>query len=179
MRIEPFDSARHDRRAFCCGHPALDDYLRRYAAQGQRRDLVRIYVALDGSDRVLGYYSLSAASLSHAELPEAEARRLPRYPVPAVLIGRLAGACTARRSGLRIGSRLLIHALRQALRAAETIGVQCVIVDSKPESVTFYERFGFRPLQRDGLKLYLPIATIKRLAMQEPPVDAQHVGFDS
>lgn len=173
MRIEPFDHARHDRRAFCCGHPALDDYLRRYATQGQRHHLVRIYVVLDDSDRVLGYYSLSAASLSHAELPAAEAQRLPRYPVPAVLIGRLASDCTARQFGLRIGLRLLIHALRQALRAAETIGVQCVIVDSKPGSVAFYQRFGFRPLQQNGLKLYLPIATIKQLDIQERPVEGR------
>ncbi|EXJ15835.1 GNAT family N-acetyltransferase [Imhoffiella purpurea] len=163
MRIEPFDPALHERREFRCGHPALDDYLRRYASQGQRHHLVRIYVALDDADRVLGHYSLSAASLSHAELPEADARRLPRYPVPAVLIGRLASDTGARQSGLRIGSRLLVHALRQALRAAETIGVQCVIVDSKPDSADFYRRFGFVPLQREGLKLYLPIATIKKL----------------
>jgi predicted N-acetyltransferase YhbS len=69
----------------------------------------------------------------------------------------------ARAAGLRIGSRLLIHALQQALRAAETIGVQCVIVDSKPDAVAFYQRFGFIPLTEDGLKLYLPISTIKTL----------------
>lgn len=69
----------------------------------------------------------------------------------------------ARAAGLRIGSRLLIHALQQALRAAETIGVQYVIVDSKPEAVAFYQRFGFIPLTGDGLKLYLPISTIKTL----------------
>ena len=67
------------------------------------------------------------------------------------------------RPHLRIGSRLLIHALKQALLASETIGVQCVIVDSKPEAVAFYQRFGFIPLKRDGLKLYLPIRTIKTL----------------
>jgi len=70
---------------------------------------------------------------------------------------------TARESGQRIGSRLLIHALKQALRAAETIGVQCVMVDSKPEVVGFYQRFGLMPLKQDGLKLYLPVSTIRKM----------------
>lgn len=163
MKIVPFDPGHHDRAGFACGDDKLDEYLRRYASQSLRYDLARVYVAEAGDGKVLGYYTLSAASLSHAELPEPLAQRLPKYPVPAVLIGRMASDRQARESGLRIGSRLLIHALRQALRAADTIGVQCVIVDSKPEAVAFYRRFGFIPLTDDGLKLYLPIRTIKTL----------------
>ena len=69
----------------------------------------------------------------------------------------------ARAAGLRIGSRLLIHALKQVLIAAEVIGVQAVIVDSKPEAVVFYRRFGFLPLSSTGQRLYLPVGTIRRL----------------
>ena len=163
MKIVAFDPRRHRRTGFACGHDGLDDYLKRYASQTLRNHLARVYVAEDGDGKVLGYYTLSAASLGHDELPELLAQRLPRYPVPAVLIGRMASDRQARASGLRIGSRLLIHALKQALRAADMIGVQCVIVDSKPEAVAFYRRFGFIPLTEDGLKLYLPISTIKTL----------------
>ncbi|HSO84246.1 GNAT family N-acetyltransferase [Thiocapsa sp.] len=163
MKIVAFDPRRHKRADFACGHDALDEYLRRYAGQSLRNHLARVYVAEDGHAKVLGYYTLSAASLGHDELPESLAHRLPKYPVPAVLIGRMASDRRARESGLRIGSRLLIHALKQSLRAAGTIGVQCVIVDSKPEAVAFYRRFGFIPLTEDGLKLYLPISTILRL----------------
>ncbi len=163
MKIVLFDSARHDRSGFACGHAGLDEYLQRHASQSIRKQLVRVYVAEDIQGKVLGYYTLSAASLRHEELPENLARRLPKYPVPAVLIGRMASERTARESGQRIGSRLLIHALKQALRAAETIGVQCVIVDSKPEAVGFYQRFGFMPLTQDGLKLYLPVETIRKI----------------
>ena len=163
MKIVLFDPRRHDRAGFACGHDRLDEYLRRFASQSLRHHLARVYVAEDGNGKVLGYYTLSAASLRHDELPESLAHRLPKYPVPAVLIGRMASDRQARAAGLRIGSRLLIHALQQALRAAETIGVQCVIVDSKPDAVAFYQRFGFIPLTGDGLKLYLPISTIKTL----------------
>lgn len=166
MKIVLFEPRRHDRSGFACGHDALDEYLRRYASQTQRNNLARVYVAEDENGKVLGYYTLSAASLNHDELPDDLARRLPKYPVPAVLIGRMASDRRARDVGLRIGSRLLIHALRQALRAADAIGVQCVIVDSKPEAVAFYQHFGFVPLKEDGLKLYLPIGTVKSLESQ-------------
>jgi predicted N-acetyltransferase YhbS len=163
MKIVLLDTIHHDRSSFTCGNVRLDDYLQRYASQSIRQNLAQVYVAEGEDGKVLGYYTLSAASLRHEELPEDQARRLPKYPVPAVLIGRMASDQKARDSGLRIGSHLLIHALKQALRAADTIGVQCVIIDSKPEAVGFYQRFGFIPLKQGGLKLYLPIATIKKM----------------
>ncbi len=159
MKIVVFDPRRHRRTGFTCGHDGLDDYLKRYASQTLRNRLARVYVAEDDEGKVLGYYTLSAASLGCDELPES----LPKYPVPAVLIGRMASDRQARASGLRIGSHLLIHALKHALRAADVIGIRCVIVDSKPEAVAFYRRFGFIPLTEDGLKLYLPVSTIKAL----------------
>ena len=122
MKIELLDPARHERRGFESGNAQLDEYLHRYAMQGQRQQLVRVYVAVDNLNRVVGYCTLSAASVRHTELSPDHARRLPRYPLPAVLIGRLASDRTARATGQRIGSRLLIHALKQALRAATISG---------------------------------------------------------
>lgn len=163
MRILLLDTSRHDRSGFACGNAGLDDYLKRYASQSVRQNLAQVYVAEGENGQVLGYYTLSAASIRHEEMPEELMRRLPKYPVPAVLIGRMASDQKARNSDLRIGSNLLVHALKQALRAADTIGIQCVIVDSKPEAVDFYRRFGFVSLKQDGLKLYLPITTIKKM----------------
>ncbi|NJL99497.1 MAG: N-acetyltransferase [Synechococcaceae cyanobacterium SM2_3_2] len=163
MRILLLDTSRHDRGGFACGNAGLDDYLKRYAGQSVRQNLAQVYVGEGENGQVLGYYTLSAASIRHEEMPEELMRRLPKYPVPAVLIGRMASDQKARNSDLRIGSNLLVHALKQALRAADTIGIQCVIVDSKPEAVDFYRRFGFMSLKQDGLKLYLPITTIKKM----------------
>lgn len=163
MKVVPFEPGRHERRSFDCGHHGLDEYLKRYASQNQRNDLARVYVAEDEQGKVLGYYTLSAASIGHHELPGDLARTLPKYPVPAVLIGRMASDRAARALGLHIGTRLVVHAFKQALRAADTIGVRCVVVDSKPEAVAFYERFGFIALKGDGLKLYLPIDTVRKL----------------
>ncbi|CAK0760203.1 N-acetyltransferase [Gammaproteobacteria bacterium] len=163
MKIVLLDTTRHDRGSFSCGHAGLDEYLTRYANQNMRNQLAQVYVAEDNCGKILGYYTLAAASIRHEEWSETLTRHLPKYPIPAVLIGRMASDRKTRNTGQKIGSHLLIHALKQALRASDTIGVQCVVVDSKPEAISFYQRFGFIPLTQDGLKLYLPINTIKKM----------------
>ena len=164
MRIALFDAKQHDRKGFDSGHAALNEYLQKYLAQGVKKRLIRAYVALDESGRLVGYYTLSAASVNSAELPPEVAKGLPRYPIPAMLIGRMATDRQAREQGLRVGSKLLIHACKQVLKVADTAGVLCVIVDAKPEAVAFYERFGFMRLkQEDDLRLYLPTDTLQGL----------------
>src|SRR5205085_2264114 len=84
-------SAHHDRTGFACGRPALDDFLSRYATQYEKRDLARVYVAVEPPGvRVQGYYTLSGGSLSLDALPESQRKKLPRHPVPVAHLGRLA-----------------------------------------------------------------------------------------
>src|SRR4030067_2998905 len=113
--------ARNPRRdGFDCGEPALNDYLHRQARQDMRRGVSRGYVARErGSSGVLGYYTLSAASFGRKSLPEKEAKRLPHYPVPAALLGRLAVDRSCQ--GEQLGRDLLFDALSRVLRAAETL----------------------------------------------------------
>lgn len=164
MKIEPFDSAKHDRAVFESGNPKLDEYLKRHLSQGVKKGIVQAYVAVNDAGEVLGYYTLSAAHIRHAELPEAMAKKFPRYPIPAALLGRMATDTQARNSGLHVGSKLLIHAMKQTVKATATLGVACIVVDSKPDAAGFYQRFGFTPLkQEDGLRLYLTVDTIKKM----------------
>jgi len=164
MKLEPFDAKKHQRKGFSSGNESLDSYLNKHLSQGVKKGLVKAYVLVDEQDRILGYYTLSSSSVSWGDMPEILAKKLPKYPIPAVLIGRMATDESAREGGVRAGSKLLIHALKQALIAADTIGVLCVIVDAKPEAVGFYLRFGFQRLKQDDeCRLYLPIKTIKGL----------------
>jgi hypothetical protein len=81
----------HDRAAFDCGHATLDDWLKQRAGQFDRRDLVRTYVAVrHGESRVLGYYAISSHGVRREDLPDDQAKGLPRSDVPVVLLGRLA-----------------------------------------------------------------------------------------
>lgn len=153
----------HDRSRFDCGSEALDRYVRQQASQDARRKVARVFVAVpEGSREVAGFYTLSAESLTRTALPPREARRLPRYPVPVALIGRL--AVDGRWSGRGLGSALVADAFCRVIRASEALAVYTVIVDAKDDRARiFYERFGFIRLADTENRLFCPIATAERL----------------
>lgn len=149
--------ADHDRAGFDCGVVGLNDYLQRQASQDMRRHVAVCCLLIESmTESIAGYYTLSAASVSLAELPLETQKRMPRYPtVPAVRIGRL--AIDHRFQGQKLGGVLLIDAIRRAHTA--DIGVAAVVVDAKHETAaTIYEHHGFRPLSEDRRMWYLPMS---------------------
>ncbi len=161
-RIEPLDQV-HDRAAFTSGAPELDRYLRELASQDVRRDVARVFVAVqDGSAAVCGFYSLGASSFRREKLPPAQARRLPHYPVPAVLLGRLAVGEGEQGKGL--GAFLLMDALHRVLLASQTLAVHAMIVDARDDAAAaFYRKYGFIAFADDPRRLLLPMATLRQL----------------
>ena len=162
-RVEPLGK-QHDRAEFCCGVEPLDRYLHQQAGQDARKRVAAAFVLCEGtSDRVVGYYTLSALSVDIGEWPEAMAKKLPRYPlVPTTLLGRLAVDEQARGSGA--GEHLLMDALRRALEATEKVASAAVIVDAKNEAAeAFYRRYGFVSLEDQRHRLFLPMAVIEKL----------------
>jgi GNAT superfamily N-acetyltransferase len=106
--IEPL-SPQHDRAAFDCGEPSLNDFLHRYARQNDEKGLGRTYVAVLPDERhIYGYYTIASGSLQFDTIPE----KLPRYPIPVVLLGRLAVDQEAKGQGL--GKALLADALKRS-----------------------------------------------------------------
>jgi len=162
--IEPLGS-HHDRAAFSCGEPALDAYLQRQASQDIRRRVAQVFVAVgDAPGKIAGYYSLSAASFEKDELPPTLAKRLPHYPVPAAVLGRL--AIDREQQGRRLGETLLLDAIRRVVRASTTIAVYAIIVDAKNERAqTFYEHYGFRAFASEPRRLFLPLETFEKLGL--------------
>jgi ribosomal protein S18 acetylase RimI-like enzyme len=159
--IEPL-SGSHDRKAFTCSVPALDRYIREQASQDVKRRVGNCFVAVDRDvGAIAGYYTLAAASVPVASLPEDQTKRLPHYPIlPATLIGRL--AVDSRYQGRRVGSALIVDALRRSVQAAPASFA--LIVDAKDDdAAAFYSKHGFLPLQSRPLSLFLPIATALKL----------------
>ena len=75
--------------------------------------------------------------------------------MPATLLGRIAVSLKYRGKGL--GERLLIDALKRSLEASRVVGSAAVIVDAKDSSgVRFYERYGFKLLPEQDLRLSSP-----------------------
>jgi len=158
LRITLLDTRQHDRAGFVCGIAALDDYLRQRAGQHQRDGIATIHVLIDDaqSSQILGYCALSAAQLYLHELNEADRKRLPAWPVPAMRMGRLAIA--AAEQGKGYGKILLGHAVNLARSVRQTMGVRVLIVDAKDASTAvFYQSYGFRPTASQVLTLYLPV----------------------
>src|SRR5207248_2943590 len=149
----------HDVSAFDCDVPALNNYLKKFAAEKQRNQSARTYVATRG-DRVVGYYTLAAASARREETPARVAKGLAAHPVPVILLARLAVDNGEKGKGL--GAGLLKDALLRAAAAAEIVGCRAVLVHAKDEAAqAFYQRFGFEPAPADPLRLYLLMKDLK------------------
>lgn len=162
-RIAPFNSKVHDRSAFSCGASELDAYIRRLASQDMRRDVARVFVATGpDAEVVVGYYTLSAGHFRRETLPADQAKRLPYYPIPGALLGRL--AVDSSQQGLGLGVYLLMDAMTRVHSASQTIAVQALVVEARDNSaVAFYRKFGFGEFVDDRWRLFLPMATIRRL----------------
>lgn len=149
---------KHERRAFSSGSAALDDWFHRRAGQDEKRNVARVFVAVDDRLGVVGFYSLSTFTLTIVDLPPEHAKRLPRYDlIPAALIGRLARDLRVRGQG--VGDLLLADAIRRILAAASTLAVFAVVVEAKDEqAAAFYRDFGFTPFPSRPLRLFIPVA---------------------
>ena len=158
--VGSLDKAVHDRTAFSCGEPALDDFLKTKAAQHQLRRLSRTFVLTDTAEprQVLGYYSLSNSQIAREQLSISEAKTLPRHPIPAVMLARL--AVGQPQQGKRYGHWLLMDAIKRCALVGQQSGVYALLVDAKGEEVKrFYERFGFVAITGRPMSLYLPLET--------------------
>jgi GNAT superfamily N-acetyltransferase len=153
---------RHKREAFDCGDAALDEFLRSFARQAHEHGGAKTFVAVPDDDAtcVLGFYTLSPASVAFSRTQEVIKRGLARYDVPAFRLGRLAVDRAVQGQGL--GGQLLLAAGRRCLRAAQEVGGVALLIDAKNESVAnWYASYGALRLPDTPLSLLLPLATIK------------------
>jgi GNAT superfamily N-acetyltransferase len=150
-----------DREAFDCGEPALNEWLRRYARQSHVGGGTKTFLAIVPEEpaRILGFYSLSPASLVYARTPAILRRGLGRYELPAFRLGRLAVDQSMQGQGL--GGQLLLAAGRRCLRVAAKVGGVALLIDAKSErAAAWYRRCGAMSLDDTPLTLVLPLAMI-------------------
>ena len=157
--IEPLGPG-HDRSEFLCGVEALDRYFREQAGQDVRRRVTACFVARDtATGRIGGFYTLAAAGVPLSRMPDALAKRLPRYPtVPVARLGRLAVALDYQRR--QLGAAMLWDAIERATRSE--VAVYALIVDAKDERAErFYLHHGFVALGESQRSLILPLPAKK------------------
>lgn len=159
---EPLDPS-HPLDAFCCGKPALDDWLHRHARQAAGAGSARTFVVSDGL-HIAGYYSLTVGQVDSAEVPSRIGQGMGRHPIPVVVLARLAVATVDQGRG--IGTAMLRDAIRRSLSIAEQAGIRALLTHPIDEDAArFYQRFGFQasPLREQQWLLLLKDAR-KRLS---------------
>lgn len=160
--IEPLGD-RHDRTSFASGVVELDRYLRTQAGQDAKRSVAATFVLLEQDLTILGYYTLSAYGIRLGHLSPEVVKKLPKYPIlPATLLGRL--AVSREWQGKKMGQLMLMDALHRSMKNTREIGSIGVVVDAHNESAEkFYLHHEFTRLPGDTRKLFLSMATIKKL----------------
>jgi GNAT superfamily N-acetyltransferase len=154
-------SKAHDREAFDCGDAPLNEFLRRHARQSHELGGAKTFVAapIDQASRVLGFYSLSPASIDHARTPALARKGLAKYEVPVFRLGRLAVGLGMQGQGL--GGQLLLTAGRRCIQAAAEVGGVALLIDAKDARVAaWYKAYGALALLDAPLSLVLPLSTI-------------------
>lgn len=123
----------------------------------------RTFVAVTPGDMtVVGYYTLSASSVSFEHAPDELIKTLPRYPLPTALLGKLAVDESVQGQGL--GAFLLIEALRRVVEISGQLAVVAVEVHAiDVRAQAFYTRYGFQAFHDQPFHLFLSLATIKKL----------------
>lgn len=146
---------QHRLEEFDCGKPALNDWLLRHARQAQGSGSAKTFVVVD-DDRVAGYFSLTVGQIDTLDAPERIRKGMGQYPLPVVILARLAVSTTDQGRGIGVG--LLQEAIRRTMLIAEHAGIRAMLTHPIDEDATrFYARFGFiaSPLREQQLLLLL------------------------
>ncbi|MGB3510266.1 MAG: GNAT family N-acetyltransferase, partial [Microcoleaceae cyanobacterium] len=122
-----------NRDNFDCGNSDLNEYLKKYARQSHRKGIATTFIAIPETENrnVVGYYSVSMAEIKRESLPETYRQGLPRYPLPAMRVGKLAVDKTMQGRGL--GKVLLMECFKKAVRLSSEVGIFAIAVDAFDE----------------------------------------------
>ncbi len=152
---------RHKLEEFDCGKPVLNDWLVRHARQAQGAGSTKTFVAAD-EDQVLGYFSLTVGQIDTFEVPERMRKGMGHYPLPVVLLARLAESTSAQGRGLGWG--LLQDAIARTVLISEQAGVRAMLTHPlDQEAAAFYTRFGFVPSPLRAQQLLLLLKDARQL----------------
>ena len=145
----------HRLEEFDCGKPSLNDWLVRHARQAQGSGSAKTFVVTEG-ERVVGYFSLTVGQVDTMAATERIRKGMGRYPVPVVILARL--AVSLQDQGRGIGICMLMDAIRRTVLISEQAGIRVMLthpIDS--QAAEFYSRFGFihSPLSDQQMLLLL------------------------
>lgn len=154
--------ASHEKAKFSCGKAMLDNYIQKQAKQDVKGKVSACFILSDDDKVIKGYYTLSNGSIPRSQLPESFVKQLQKYhDLPVTILGRL--AVDNKFKGQKLGSLLLLDALKRSYDATSNLGSMAVVVDPiEQEAKEFYTKYGFTLLPDSG-RMFMPMATIEQL----------------
>ncbi len=164
----PLDARQHNVKTFECGKPEMNQFLARFAAKNALLGLSSTWVLIEeapvstAKKSIIAYYTLASTTVTREDIP-AESK-LPGYPVPVVLLARL--AVDHKRHGQHIGEKTLISALRQSVtltdRGLPALGLILDVLDE--DALAFYQKFDlFQPFTDDPMRLFAPMRVLRQI----------------
>jgi len=146
---------------FDCGKEPLNRFLTRHALQAQLSSASQTYVAVEGH-KVIGYHTLVVGEIEYDHASERLKKGLARYPIPLMILARL--AIHIDRQGQGLGAGLLKDALLRTLNASDIAGIRAIAVHAKDDAArAFYEHFNFQPSPTDPLHLFLLMKDVRSM----------------
>jgi len=153
-------NADHRLEDFECGKPALTTWLIRHARQAQSSGSAKTFVVNDAL-RVTGYFSLTVGQIDTFDAPDRIRRGMGQYPIPLVILARLAVDLDYQRQGL--GYSLLQDAILRTLVIVDQAGIRALLthpIDKDAEA--FYRHFGFQSTPANDRHLILLLKDARR-----------------
>lgn len=145
LQIVPL-TKRHELTSFYSTNTDLNDFLKSDAIRGQENMASRSYLCY-WEKIIAGYITLVADTLEvEAVGTDDEIEGYPYRKYPAVKIARFAVDQTLEKKG--VGRYMLLAAIGKAISVSNDIGCRYITVDSKPESTGFYEKHGFKMVEK-------------------------------
>ena len=113
--------------------------------------------------RVTGYFSLTVGQIDTFDAPDRIRRGMGQYPIPLVILARLAVDLDYQRQGL--GYSLLQDAILRTLVIADHAGIRALLTHPIDKDVeAFYRHFGFESTPANDRQLILLLKDARRYA---------------
>lgn len=145
---------------FDCENQALNEFLSKYALKNDQLGIGKTFVALSPQEKIVGYFTLATVRVAYREIPDNYRVKLPKYPIPALRIARL--AVDKELKGKGIGKWLLAQAFIKIIHVADVTGIYFIIVDAKETSKSFYEHYGFIKFNDEDLTYFILVDTVRK-----------------
>lgn len=165
MAFVLLDIKQHDVKSFDCGKPEMNLFLSRYADKNRKLGISSSWVLpIDTLEKaaIKSYYTLAYSTATRETIPTN--KNLPAYPVPVILLARL--AVNRDYQGQNLGKKTLVNALRQCVvltdKSLPVLGVVLDVLDN--EALSFYQKFNlFQPFTDNPMRLFVPMNVLRQI----------------